>query len=290
VAGQCLNISLANNYLAYWYHKNCPDGFACAWTAWKTFKNKAEYIPLNYQASFDYDIKNKKVYFLDVCPNRKILENLKKNNCEIVIIDHHLSTKRNLDLASPGSFIIRLNMRRCAAVLTWKYFFPEKKIPKMLLYIEDIDLWKFKKRFSREMVAFINSIDFDFKKWNRLMKDIEDANKRKKYILTGKEIVKHENEIIEQVVQKAKKVKMGKIKTLVVNSSVLISEIGDALVKQLPPMAIIWFKTGDAKRVSLRSNGKVDVSKIAEKYGGGGHKCAAGFAIKSKDSFPWEKE
>lgn len=272
------------------YHKNCHDGLACAWVAWKKFKNKAEYIALNYQAPFDYNLKGKKIYFLDVCPNRKILEKLKKSDCEIVIIDHHLSAKKNLDLAVPGSFIIRLNMRHCAAVLTWKYFFPEKKIPKMLLYIEDIDLWNFKKRFSREIVASISLLDFDSKEWNKFAYDIEDSRKRKKYILAGKEIVKHENEMIKQVIQKAKKVKMAKTKTLVVNSSVLISEIGDALIKQLPPMAIIWFEAGDLKRISLRSNGKIDVSKIAEKYGGGGHKCAAGFAIKAKDPFPWEKQ
>jgi len=271
------------------YHKNCRDGLACAWVAWKKFKNKAEYIALNYQAPFGYNIKGKKVYFLDVCPNRKILEKLKKDGCEIVIIDHHLSAKKNLDLASPGLFIIRLNMRRSASVLTWKYFFPEKKIPKILLYIEDMDLWNFKKRFSREIITSISLSDFDPKEWNRWAYDIEDNKKRKKYILAGKEIVKHEDEMIEQIVQTAKEVKIGKIKTLSVNSSILISEIGDALIKKLPPISIIWFEAGDLKRISLRSNGKVDVSKIAEKYGGGGHKCAAGFAIKAEDPFPWGK-
>ncbi|HUS50939.1 MAG TPA: DHHA1 domain-containing protein [Candidatus Paceibacterota bacterium] len=271
------------------YHKNCSDGFGSAWVTWKKFKKKAEYIPFNYQAPFDYEIKGKKIYFLDVCPNRKILENLKKNDCEIVIIDHHLSAKRNLDLVCPGSFIMRLNMKRAAAILTWKYFFPEKRIPKLLLYIEDIDLWKFKKRFSREIVASINLSDLDFKEWDKLVKDIEDVKKRKGYILEGKKIVEYQNEMIEQIMGDAKKIKLGKIKTLAVNSSFLISEIGDALIKKLPPIAVVWFEAGDKKRISLRSNGKVDVSKIAEKYGGGGHKCAAGFAIKSEDPFPWEK-
>jgi len=151
-----------------------------------------------------------------------------------------------------------------------------------------MDLWNFKKRFSREIVASIGLSDFDPKEWNRFAYDIEDNKKRKKYILTGKEIVKHEDEMIKEIVQTAKEVRVGKIKALAANSSVLISEIGDALIKKLPPMAIIWFEAGDLKRISLRSNGKVDVSKIAEKYGGGGHKCAAAFAIKSKDPFPWE--
>jgi bifunctional oligoribonuclease and PAP phosphatase NrnA len=32
-------------------------------------------------------------------------------------------------------------------------------------------------------------------------------------------------------------------------------------------------------RVSIRSKGSVNVADIAEKFGGGGHECAAGFSI-----------
>ena len=32
-------------------------------------------------------------------------------------------------------------------------------------------------------------------------------------------------------------------------------------------------------RVSLRSKGKVDVSHVAESFGGGGHECASGCAV-----------
>lgn len=38
----------------------------------------------------------------------------------------------------------------------------------------------------------------------------------------------------------------------------------------------IFVREEDSFKVSLRSNGLVDVSKIAEKFGGGGHFCAAG--------------
>ena len=39
----------------------------------------------------------------------------------------------------------------------------------------------------------------------------------------------------------------------------------------------------DLYRISLRSNGLVDVNKVAKKFGGGGHKMAAG--IKTNGSF-----
>ena len=41
-------------------------------------------------------------------------------------------------------------------------------------------------------------------------------------------------------------------------------------------------------RISLRSNGKVDVNKVAQKFGGGGHKMAAG--IKTTGNFKETKD
>jgi phosphoesterase RecJ-like protein len=32
-------------------------------------------------------------------------------------------------------------------------------------------------------------------------------------------------------------------------------------------------------RVSLRSKGKLDVSRVADRFGGGGHECASGCAV-----------
>jgi len=271
------------------YHRNCPDGFACAWTAWKKFKDKAKYFSLNYQAPFEHTFRREKIYFFDVIPERKVLEDLIKKDNEITIIDHHLSAKRILDLNELENVEIILDMKRAASVLVWQYFFPKKEIPKLLLYVEDMDLWKFKQSYTREILATINLTDFDFKKWDKLTKEIEDKKTRKKHIEAGKKIIEYQNKLIEEMVQEAKEVKIEKHKALAVNSSILISEIGAALIKKMPPLAIIWFKTGKEKRVSLQSNGKVDVSKIAEKYGGGGHKKAAGFGLAEKESFPWKE-
>lgn len=271
------------------YHKNCPDGFASAWVAWKKFKAKGQYFPLNYQSPFKHFIQKEKIYFFDVIPERKTLEDLIEKGNEITIIDHHLSAKRILDFDKPKNMKVKLNMKHSASVLVWRYFFSKKKVPELLLYIEDMDLWKFKKPYTREILATINTPDFEFKKWSKLVKEIENKKTRKKYIEAGKKVVEYQDEIIAGLVQEAKEVEFSKCKTLVVNSSILISEIGDALIKKRPPMAVIWFETGEEKRISLRSNGKIDVSKIAEKYGGGGHKKAAGFSLKANRPFPWKE-
>ena len=72
---------------------------------------------------------------------------------------------------------------------------------------------------------------------------------------------------------------------LVVNSSHWMSEIGARLAPDCD-FAMIWYWDHDAKhtKVSLRAfHEMVDVSEISKKFGGGGHKKAAGFQLpKSK--------
>lgn len=48
------------------------------------------------------------------------------------------------------------------------------------------------------------------------------------------------------------------------------------------PVALGWWQRFDGKfQFSLRSRGDIDVSEIAKKFGGGGHKNAAGFQLKT---------
>jgi nanoRNase/pAp phosphatase (c-di-AMP/oligoRNAs hydrolase) len=81
------------------------------------------------------------------------------------------------------------------------------------------------------------------------------------------------------------------LKTLAVNtaSKMLSSTIGHLLHKKQPPIGILWYESAGEYNVSLRSNGTVDVSKLAKKFGGGGHSAAAGFTIPISQKLPWKK-
>ena len=76
-------------------------------------------------------------------------------------------------------------------------------------------------------------------------------------------------------------------RVLASNYPILRSEIGHELLKKKPPLSIIWREKGGRISVSLRSDGSVDVAAIAEKYGGGGHKSAAGFTLEKGEKLPW---
>ncbi len=53
-----------------------------------------------------------------------------------------------------------------------------------------------------------------------------------------------------------------------------VLSIGDVQV------AVFFRELPDGRwRISLRSKGEVNVSTVAEHFGGGGHKCASGFSL-----------
>ena len=157
-----------------------------------------------------------------------------------------------------------------------------------MLHVEDVDLWKFKLPHTKELMSALAICGFNFKVWNKIAADWQNSESRKKYIEEGEIILKYEQKIIERLLKSADKAKFGNYKAAVVNSPVLQSEIGNALVKLGYQIGVIWSQKNNKKRISLRSNGKTDVSKLAQKYGGGGHKAASGFALKIDKPFPWK--
>ncbi len=266
------------------YHANCPDGFGAAWAAWKKFKNKADYIAVSPHLLPQKSIKNKEVYILDTIYPAKILKELKAKNKSITVLDHHISNKS--DIKSADNWVFDLN--HSGAVLAWQYFHPKKAVPRLLQHIEDYDLWHFKLPFTKEIFIVLELLDFDFRDWSKFAAKLEKVNSRKKIITEGKVILKYQKSLVRKIVKDATLVRFAGYKMFAVNSPVLGSEIGNALVKKLPPLSLVWRVKNGKIGCSLRSNGKVDVAKIAKRFGGGGHRAAAGFVLPRDVKLPWK--
>jgi oligoribonuclease NrnB/cAMP/cGMP phosphodiesterase (DHH superfamily) len=266
------------------YHSNCPDGFSAAWAAWKKFGNKVSYIPVEPQTLPKTKIKNSEVYIIDSSYPKTFIQKLLKNKNFVTIIDHHISAREDAKNASQWHF----DLNHSGSVLAWQYFHPDKRLPKLLRYIEDVDLWRFKLPHTEEILAGIQFLDQNFKTWEKLVRDFEKQKTFKKYIAEGGIILRYENEVIRRIISRAGVVAFAGSKVLAVNSPILNSEIGHILSKKKPPFSIIWYQSRDKIHISLRSNGKVDVSKIAKRFGGGGHKAAAAFSIPLNKKLPWK--
>ncbi|MDP2695979.1 MAG: DHHA1 domain-containing protein [bacterium] len=268
------------------YHAECPDGFGGAWSAWKKFGSRATYIAAKHHLPPIDTFKNKEIYFIDFVYPINAVKKLIKNNKRVVLIDHHISAKTIADIVEEKLF----KMNNSGAVLAWQYFHPGKKEPKLLQHIQDVDLWKFKISHTDEVITYLNLFEFDFRTWNRLASEVENARKFREIINHTKWILRYEKRRIDRLINNAEMVKFCGYKTLAVNSPIWESELGAALSKKLPPMGIVWRQKSDGyKTFSLRSNGGVDVAKLAAKFGGGGHKRASGFSVKPGAKLPWQR-
>jgi oligoribonuclease NrnB/cAMP/cGMP phosphodiesterase (DHH superfamily) len=65
------------------------------------------------------------------------------------------------------------------------------------------------------------------------------------------------------------------------------SLVGNMLAKKHGPFALVVTAHPKGFGVSIRGDGSVDVSLIAQKYGGNGHKNSSGFLIPVGGPMPW---
>lgn len=264
----------------------CPDGFGGAWVAWKKFKNTAEYIGVLHNEPVPIGLKNKIIYLIDFTYSEKEMMKLANDNIKVVSIDHHVSAEKATKAADERLFSIK----NSGSVLAWIYFNPSKPVPVLLKYIEDFDLWNKKLPYHDEIFSYISLQQFNFNIWEKLEKELENKKSRKISINKGLLLLKYKNKQITTLLENnSELVKFEGYKTLAINSPLFNSQLGALASQKLPPMGIVWkMMANNSVYVSLRSNGKVDVSKIAAKFGGGGHRRAAGFILLPKTKLPWK--
>lgn len=140
---------------------------------------------------------------------------------------------------------------------------------------------------------YFDLFGLNFKVWDGIIKRFERYKSvRDRFQENGKLLLRQWLNLCDNIINEdALPVEFEGKKTFAVNSSsVFADDIGNKIVKKLSPMAIIWHqnKNGDIT-VSLRSGGSVDVSKLASKYGGGGHKRSAAFRVQHGEKLPWKK-
>jgi uncharacterized protein len=266
------------------YHAECGDGFGAAWSAWKKFGDSADYIPVSHGYSYPDNFSDKEIYTLDLTLPREITEKLLKANKRLTSIDHHIGAEEVTKMTQEYSF----DNNHSGSVLAWKYFHPEKQVPRLLLFIEDVDIWKWEYPETGNFISALNLYDFSFELFDKVALEIEDPIKLKEYLSRGEVISQHDKKITDELVKTAILVEFDNYKVYAVNAPDFIkSELGHELSKS-SPFAIVWRQKKDKVFVSLRSSGNINVSEIAKKYGGGGHKGAASFSFPVGQPFPWK--
>jgi oligoribonuclease NrnB/cAMP/cGMP phosphodiesterase (DHH superfamily) len=228
------------------------------------------------------------VVFVDIVPPNEALRALGEAAAQLVVLDHHVSSRDRVvgdtglenALASDGHRV-HFDLDHSGAALAWREFHPDKPVPEVLLYIEDQDLWNWKLPRSEEVNAAIGSYPRRFAVWNELAVRSVDS-----LAAEGEPIVRANRMEVERALQQAHPASVGNLRLEAVNARYLRSAMGHELAKRAAfgvPCGAVYRVAGDRVDVSLYSVGDLDVARIAGRYGGGGHRNAAGFSVPLKD-------
>lgn len=279
------------------YHAD-NDGLGAAFAVWRKYHH--DNPMLFYRAQYGEEEKmmhllnlfepNDLLFIVDFSFKRPVCDKFAAK-VETVVIDHHVTGLHELE----GAPYLYYSNDYAGCTLAWKYFFEDEKIPLLLQYIEDRDLWRFKLSHSKAINKYLelmltpeegdNVIDlFQWMRGRMIGTELYQHNKLQRAVDVGSLLYKEMMQQVEKVVDLAAVSGsfLGYSGVPVANCPLHVSEVGNQLLKRYPeaPFAAVYFDTSDRKTVySLRSNGEVDVSEIAKSMGGGGHRAAAGFRV-----------
>lgn len=276
------------------YHGNCADGFGAAWVVRKHFQREnqpIEFFPGFYQTP-PPDVKDCHVVMVDFSYKRDVIIKMLDECKTLAIIDHHIGAIQQLqDLIHP-KLLQYFDVNHSGAMLAWKFYFGSEDPPRLLKHIEDRDLWKFLLPATRSIQANLFSFPYDFEVWDGLMK----MDEQELYLFANEGVAlerKHFKDIHEFIKVSTRNQLIGGTIMPVVNVPYMWgSDAAHILAENRPegePKVAGYYWDGPGSRnYGLRSVGDFDCNAIAQIYGGGGHRNAAGFKIGASQANQFE--
>jgi len=258
------------------YHSNCPDGFGAAWAFRRKFGSSAEYIPVTHGEEPPC-VKDRDVFIVDFSYDRTIMLEMEKEANSLVVLDHHKSAQEH----SGDLEFCHFDMEHSGAYLAWTYLFPDDNVPLLIQYIEDRDLWKWNLSFTEEVLSAVDSFEKTFDNWDMLHSylDAAESIRWKKVKNMGEGILQYKRNLIKSLLNNSYRTSILGEKVPIVNAPFFQSEMASELATG-ESYAAAYYYDGESYMFSLRSKEDGDdVSVIAAKFGGGGHKNASGFRV-----------
>ena len=289
------------------YHANCADGFGAAWAAWMRWGDAVEYVPCAYGQE-PPEVLGKHVLIGDFSFKRETMERIAQGAASIIVLDHHetaeaelLPWRRFMDkperftLATVASMIEDLqrgpylpicalfDMNRSGAVMMWEFCHPGTEVPMLLRLIEDRDLWRFTQTSTKPFGVWLRCEPFDFAGWSRIAAGLDEPAGAEEIM---SQALAMQRFFDQKVIEIARLHRRGQIAghdvPLCNCPPMFASEVGHHLLNEYPhaPFAATYSDQGKSRGYSLRSaDDRLNVADIARKFGGGGHRNAAGFGV-----------
>lgn len=212
------------------YHARCMDGFTAAWAAWRVLGNRAEYIAASY-GDAPPDVTGKNVAVVDFSYPLDVLDAMCGVASSLVVLDHHKTAEEALR-DHPNAYF---DGNHSGAYLACRWFNPACNIPRLVLYVEDRDLWRWKMEDSEAINHGLRLLPQSFEAW--------DANIDAPSTLSvqGRAVMR----LIEMECESAEKASRVMILNgqplWVYNTRCHISDVGSHLAKRAPFAALLWY-------------------------------------------------
>lgn len=262
------------------YHADCMDGYASAWAAWKKLGNKANYKAVRHQTPLPDFADGAIIYILDFCYAAEILVDAAKRASKIVVLDHHISAQNDFERYQqqheiPDNLEVNFIQDHSGCIISWQYFMGETEAPFILKHIEDHDIWRHQLPKTEEISKAlylrlpVNFYAFEKIKLSTLRRE-------------GGLLLKQQNLNVSRLFKTRHSVTLNNLTGLAVNASPMFSsDLGHVLAEKSGTFGLTYYYHGKRQcyECSLRSIGDYDVSELAQKFGGGGHKNASGFNV-----------
>ena len=259
------------------FHGSCFDGFTAAWIAKNAGVPPENLYPMSYGGQVPEVPEDAKVLMVDFSLSREGLEIMRAAVEDLIVLDHHKSAEAQLH-GLPWAYF---DMNESGASLAWKFFHPEEKAPKLVKYIREHDLWRFELEDSAEIRGYLRSYIMTYENWDNLCTTLEmDFAVAQQ---EGSAIKRSHEAAVSAMCEAAIIMDIGGYTVPVVNATIYFSEVATRLLKLHPTAEFAASSVVCADGMGQwgrRSGTEFDCSKVAKRYGGGGHMQAAGFVTK----------
>lgn len=267
------------------FHFPCADGFGSAVVAYMA-RPDVEFIPVNHKdiGNLGSRLHDKRVLFVDIAPTYEHVTEWGMK--DYLILDHHDTTEQEMKKIPRRHKVF--DMSRSGVGLAHEYFFPGRRLPLILSFIEKNDLWQHKDIFNCEecLQGFHATYDYCVHCWVNAIYD--ECHEIPMCIEVGKVLLKQKRRKVSRYARHASPRNWQGFRVWVVNVTEheYINDVGYEVVTTSTrhhDIALMWsYNAMDRTYLcSLRSLNRVGphVGKLAEPFGGGGHPHSAGFCV-----------
>jgi oligoribonuclease NrnB/cAMP/cGMP phosphodiesterase (DHH superfamily) len=239
---------------------------------------ECQFIPINYNNDFPFDsiAPGEAIVIVDFSLQKEgEFQRLLEITEHVIWIDHHKTAiEKHGDIQMEG--IRRDGVSGCE--LTWEYFYPRASVPRVVTLLGDYDIWAFKYGDdTKNLQSGIRLHDTrpESPEWMRWLDSLYNPIEM---ITEGVIATKYRDNYYAGLIKAwSFPVEFEGLRGIACNAGSVSSQLFDTAGDDYDIM-IPFVYDGTNWTVSLYTKrDDLDVSEIAKKYGGGGHRKASGF-------------